>query len=348
MMELGAKIKQLRNKSGLTQEQLAKQLGISPQSVSKWENAIAMPDITLLPVLSGELGVSIDELFDLTTEQKFHRIEKRMESEEELSPENFKEYEEFLQAAQSDQTDSARAISLLAHLYHHRMESDARRVRKYAREAILRHPERKDCQWLLTMAEGQVCWDWNCSNHASIISFYKEVIEKDTVIPKTPLPYYYLIDNLIADHRTEEAKQYLQLCRAIPAHKPFLLTVYEAYIALAEYDAKKADRMIEVGLKTYADNGGFLFEAAQYYARKCEYEKAIACYEESWKLEECQKPRYTDALQGIAVIHEITGNLEKAVETFNRMLSCLTDEWGYSEDDIAVLEILREKNRLLR
>ena len=46
-MELGKKIKQLRFKAGLTQEQLAKRLGIDAQSVSKWENAVSMPDITL-------------------------------------------------------------------------------------------------------------------------------------------------------------------------------------------------------------------------------------------------------------------------------------------------------------
>lgn len=41
-MELGNKIKQLRFKAGLTQEQLAEQLGVSAQAVSKWENAVAI------------------------------------------------------------------------------------------------------------------------------------------------------------------------------------------------------------------------------------------------------------------------------------------------------------------
>ena len=45
-MEIGKKIRQLRFKAGLTQEQLADKLGIGPQAVSKWENAAAMPDIT--------------------------------------------------------------------------------------------------------------------------------------------------------------------------------------------------------------------------------------------------------------------------------------------------------------
>ena len=62
-MEIGNKIKQLRYKAGLTQEQLANALGISAQSVSKWETATTMPDISLLPEIANLFGVSIDTLF---------------------------------------------------------------------------------------------------------------------------------------------------------------------------------------------------------------------------------------------------------------------------------------------
>ena len=95
-MEIGNKIKQLRFKAGYTQEQLAAKLGISAQSVSKWENAVTMPDISILPILSEELGVTIDELFDLTVDQKLRRIEKRIDLEEEFSSDIFSEYEEYL------------------------------------------------------------------------------------------------------------------------------------------------------------------------------------------------------------------------------------------------------------
>ena len=69
-MELGKKIRQLRFKAGLTQEQLAEKLGVAAQSVSKWENAVAMPDITALPLLAEVFGVSIDDLFDLTAQYR--------------------------------------------------------------------------------------------------------------------------------------------------------------------------------------------------------------------------------------------------------------------------------------
>ncbi len=63
MNMLGKTIKCLRQSKGVTQEQLAEYLHISCQAVSKWENAAALPDITLLPLLAEYFDVSIDELF---------------------------------------------------------------------------------------------------------------------------------------------------------------------------------------------------------------------------------------------------------------------------------------------
>ena len=344
-MDIGNKIKQLRLHAGMTQEQLAAKLGISAQSVSKWETAVTMPDISLLPILAGELGVSIDDLFDLTVEQKFHRIERRMDIEEEFTEQTFAEYESFLRSHLEEDKENCRILSLLAHLYHHRMTSDSRKVSHYARKAILMKPEAKDCQWLLQKAEGAVCWDWNIANHSAVIDFYKKVIEADTVTPKSPMPYYDVMDNLLADHRAKEAAEYLAVYRTLPAHRPFLVPVYEAYIALAEYDAKKADTIMEEAEARFGDDKGFLFEKGQYHARKCDYEKAIEYYERSWDGD--KRPRYTDALQGIAIIYEILGNKEKAIETYDRMIACIKEEWGYADSDAAVIEVERERNRLL-
>ena len=343
-MEIGNKIKQLRVKAKLTQEQLAERLGISAQSISKWETAVTMPDITLLPMLSQEFGVTIDELFDLTAEQKMRRIERRFDTDEEFLPEIFKEYEDFLKNQLAESQDRTRILSLLATLYHHRMQSDAKKVSKYAREAISRNPAEKECQWLLCKSEGQYVWDWNIENHVAIINFYKGLIEEDAETSKKALPYSFLIDNLIADHRTEEAEKYLEIYQTLPEHKPFLIPVYKAHIALAEYDANKADNIICEAAKEFAENGGFLFEAAQYYARKCEYKKAIEYYELSWG----KDPEFADALHGIAIIYEILGDNIKAAETYERMIVFLKEKWGYSCDDFVIVDLEKEKVRLLQ
>ena len=62
MITLGNNLKRLRQREGVTQEQLAEALGLTPQAVSRWENGTSLPDITLLPVLANYFNVTIDEL----------------------------------------------------------------------------------------------------------------------------------------------------------------------------------------------------------------------------------------------------------------------------------------------
>lgn len=64
-MELiGTKIQTLRRNKNMTQAQLAEVLSVSAQSVSKWENNISAPDISLLPVIARFFGITMDELFN--------------------------------------------------------------------------------------------------------------------------------------------------------------------------------------------------------------------------------------------------------------------------------------------
>lgn len=346
-MEVGNVIKKMRFKASMTQEQLAEKLGISPQSVSKWENNVSMPDIGLLPSIAEVFGVSVDELFGLNKGEKLRRIENRLEFEEPLPGDVFWEYEDFLKNTLEEEEDKAKIYSLLAHLYHHRMETDAKKVSLYARESMKISPEKKDCQWLLDMAEGQVVWDWNVGNHAKTIDFYRELIDADKKAnpdKRTWLPHFWLLDNLIADHRTEEAREVLDDFSKIQKDRDFMIPVYRAHIALAEYNEKEADAIIDEAFKTYGDEPGFLFEAAQYYAKKGSYDRVIELYKASY--EKDKKPRFIDALQGIATVYEIQGKYHEAANTCDRILENLRDEWDLKEES-AVKEIEREKSRLL-
>lgn len=62
MKTLGNKISELRKLKQMTQEDLAIQLNISSQAVSKWENDLSIPDITLLIQLADFFEVSLDDL----------------------------------------------------------------------------------------------------------------------------------------------------------------------------------------------------------------------------------------------------------------------------------------------
>ena len=60
----GGTIKALREKQNLTQAELADKIGVSSKTVSKWETAKGLPDITLLQPLASALGVSVIELMN--------------------------------------------------------------------------------------------------------------------------------------------------------------------------------------------------------------------------------------------------------------------------------------------
>ncbi len=63
-LHFGKRIAVFRRKQNLSQAELAEKLGVSAQAVSKWETAMAFPDIELLLELSKLYGVSINELLE--------------------------------------------------------------------------------------------------------------------------------------------------------------------------------------------------------------------------------------------------------------------------------------------
>jgi transcriptional regulator with XRE-family HTH domain len=65
----GKRLQTLRKQRGLTQEDMADRVGVSPQAVSKWENDQSYPDITLIPTVATILGTDINYLFGKKEEE---------------------------------------------------------------------------------------------------------------------------------------------------------------------------------------------------------------------------------------------------------------------------------------
>ncbi|MDM8270103.1 helix-turn-helix domain-containing protein [Thermophilibacter provencensis] len=63
----GATISALRKERGLTQLELAQQMGVTDKAVSKWERNLSFPDVASLPKLAEVLGTSADELLEVKT-----------------------------------------------------------------------------------------------------------------------------------------------------------------------------------------------------------------------------------------------------------------------------------------
>ena len=64
MTTIGQNIAKYRKEKNFTQEQLAEICAVSPQAVSKWENDVSCPDVTLLKTIARTFSISVDQLLD--------------------------------------------------------------------------------------------------------------------------------------------------------------------------------------------------------------------------------------------------------------------------------------------
>lgn len=63
----GTTVSTLRKEKGMTQLDLAREMGVTDKAVSKWERNLSFPDVTSLPKLAEELGTTVDELLEAKT-----------------------------------------------------------------------------------------------------------------------------------------------------------------------------------------------------------------------------------------------------------------------------------------
>ena len=80
--EIKLQLAHLRKRKGITQQKLAEIVGTSYQNISKWENGITMPDITVLPILAEYFEVTTDQLLGLVALQDEGYLEEKTNTNE--------------------------------------------------------------------------------------------------------------------------------------------------------------------------------------------------------------------------------------------------------------------------
>ena len=93
-INIAKNISDLRKEKGITQEQLADSLNLSPQAVSKWETNTSLPDTQTLPLIADYFGVSIDYLFygqDISYDEIYEKVFRKVSAHEEMSKESYEE-----------------------------------------------------------------------------------------------------------------------------------------------------------------------------------------------------------------------------------------------------------------
>ena len=337
VMEIGKKIRQLRVNKGLTQESLAKALGVSYQAVSRWENEMSMPDITLLPAISTFFGVSIDELFEFTEESQMERISNMIVEKDELPDFDFENAKRFLETKVRD-SKNIQAIQMLATLYEHRANSFKNKAIEYAKKAIENGGSNKNMNNILRDGYNVFHSDWNLNNHHELIHFYEEYLNNNS---NNLIEYGYYISALVADGRLEEATYIVDKIRSLET--PERIFQYELLILRTKGHIQEAEELIKKMLDQFSDSWFVWAVIADFKAFFCKYDDAIACYIRSYELQ--TKPRYTDSLEAIAHIYEIKGEIKEAVLTYQNILDLLNEDWNVTFG-VTVNKYLQKINEL--
>ena len=79
-MDIGRKIKELRQKRGITQEEFSEALRVSVQTISRWENGVNAPDLSMLPQLAVYFRVTTDYLLGLERSDTMAKLIKTTET----------------------------------------------------------------------------------------------------------------------------------------------------------------------------------------------------------------------------------------------------------------------------
>ncbi|SHJ65482.1 DNA-binding transcriptional regulator, XRE-family HTH domain [Anaerocolumna jejuensis DSM 15929] len=333
-MNIGRKIKSLRLQKSVTQEELAGHLSISAQAVSKWENEITTPDIQLLPELSAFFGVTIDELFDVEDQTHLERIENMLHIKRILSKVDYDYAEHFLKEKMEDNAHRGKALSLLADLHNHEAAMHNEQAEYYAKEALKENPTWKCNHVALLWAQHGTMPDWNYSNHHKRIAYYQQFVKEN---PDYARGYLYLLDELIADGRLEEAEGVLAQMKEV--EDDCRVKMYAGEIAWAAGKHNEAYSIWADMVKQEPDNWLVYAYTADRYAAGCRYKEAIEFNKMAFKLQ--PSPKYMDAAECIAHIHEITGEYERAVEAWEELIRELETEWNITEGE-AIDRPLRE------
>ncbi|MBQ9087065.1 MAG: helix-turn-helix transcriptional regulator [Clostridia bacterium] len=93
-INIAKNIVELRKKKGITQEQLASTLNITPQAVSKWETGASLPDTQTLPLIADHFGVSIDYLFygqDISYDEIYEKLFRKVAAHPQMSKESYED-----------------------------------------------------------------------------------------------------------------------------------------------------------------------------------------------------------------------------------------------------------------
>ncbi|MCR5808679.1 MAG: helix-turn-helix domain-containing protein [Clostridiales bacterium] len=327
-MELNSKLRSLRTAKGITQEQLAAEIGVSAQAVSKWERGATLPDISLLPDISVFFGVSIDELFGITEEKEYERIQNMIWDERLFTPDEISRTERWIDAKVAAGYRPADCLRLKADMYNHLARTYNDMAAEAAMEALAADPACYGAHAELNEGLRGFVPDWNVRNHYRLIAFYKDFVKKN---PKDWRAHMWLLDNLLDDKRFKEAEEALKGLEK--ADNTFRTPLYRAKLLWETGRRDEARKVFAEMEKDFGNEWMVMFEMGELCVLEGDYEGAIEYIKKARERQE--KPRFADTYEALAQLYEITGDYDSAIEALEGELRLFKEDWGFDKGETA-------------
>ena len=336
-MEIGKQIKQMRQKRGITQEEMSQQFGVTPQAISKWEREVATPDIALLPAISAYFGVTIDELFAITDDTRMERIQNMLWDDRYYDPKEVEDTRNFLINKGKREPENGDVYALLAEMENHLAREHREKAEEYAKEALLRQPGHRDAHSQLNEAMGGMCPDWNGCNHYLQIKYYQQYLQ---VNPNDWRAYMWLMDKLIDDYRLEEAEKYCDQFAEI--NDTYRVALYRGHIAWQRGDREVAFRIWGQMESDYPNEWCVYHNIGDYLVRSGRYDEGMKYYRKALDVQ--KKPPLVDPLQAMAQLCEIRGDIPGAIAARKEEADIVENQWKISGEELDC--IFRDISRL--
>lgn len=337
-MEIGNQIKQLRQRRGITQEEMAQHFSITAQAISKWERCVATPDIAMLPAISAYFGVTIDELFALSDDTRMERIQNMLWDVRFIPQSDVDSAREFLLEKARREPTKGRALELLADLENHLAKEHQAKASDYAKEALMREPGLRFAHGELIAGMDGYVVDWNATNHCKLIDWYKAFLAKH---PDCKNAYLSIMDQLIDDYRITEASEYCD--RYVLIDNSYRVALYRGKIAWQDGRRQEAFEIWKHMEHDFPKEWCVYHNIADYLLRSGEIERVAAYYRKAIEIQTA--PRYTDPYEALAQFYEMTGDYACAISVLYEQLDVFEKEWNFTTGETADI-VRREIARL--
>ncbi|MGL4736748.1 MAG: helix-turn-helix domain-containing protein, partial [Cellulosilyticaceae bacterium] len=233
-MNIGKNIKKLREGKQITQEQLGKLLNVSHQAVSKWENGVALPDISLLPEMGRVLGALVDDLLKDEIDP-YESYAERLATiyAESRTQENFlRAEEEYRKIIESGQYTS-KQLSMYGGLYHDYMH-DCRRKTFEIYDKVIEMEKDNKGEFYYDMLRERVSLQAQLGQYNQAIEACKKVLEEE---PESAESHNLMLSAYRFCDQYEEGLEFGEnAMKRFPNHPLIVYGVAECYAHFERYD----------------------------------------------------------------------------------------------------------------